>query len=59
MGLLINCYFGYSFYMAGFLRWNGITNIDGELISGGEAFTVILIVMISIMALATAGNNVP
>jgi hypothetical protein len=44
--------------MAGLLRWNGVKNFNGELITGGETITIIFIVMISIFSLGTAGNNV-
>lgn len=59
MSLVINCYFAYAFYMAGLLRWNGFTNFAGELITGGETITIIFIIIISSVSLATAGNNVP
>jgi hypothetical protein len=45
--------------MAGVLRWNGVTNFNGELITGGETITIIFILIISSSALATAGNNLP
>jgi len=44
--------------MAGMLRWNGITNYRGELITGGETITIIFIVVISVVSLSTGLNNI-
>jgi len=59
MAMVINLYFGYAFYMAGLLRWTGVKNFEGELISGGETITIIFIIIISVTSLAGAGNNMP
>ena len=45
--------------MAGLLRWNGVKNYAGDIITGGETITIIFIVVISITSLASAGSNMP
>ena len=56
---LFSLFFAYCFFMAGLLRWNGFTNYNGELITGGETVTIIFIMLISTTAVATAGTNLP
>ena len=57
--MIINMFFGYCFYMGGLLRWNSFKTAAGTIINSGEILTVIFIVLVSVMALATAGQNLP
>jgi ATP-binding cassette subfamily B (MDR/TAP) protein 1 len=45
--------------MGGLLRWNGFKTYEGTVINAGELLTVIFIVLVTVMSLATAGQNIP
>ena len=43
----INLFYGYSFYFAGFLRWNEFVDGRGNLFTGGSAIVIIFCVLLS------------
>lgn len=59
VGFCSTCFFAYAFLMAGYLRWSGYTNFNGEIITGAETITIIFILLLSMFALAGAGQNLP
>ena len=57
--MVINMFFGYCFYLGGLMRWNLFRQGNGDLMSSGVIMTIIFLVIISVMTLATAGNGLP
>lgn len=50
------CFYAYSFYFGGYLRWNDVLNYDGKEYSGG---VIITIMFSTVFGAATAGTMAP
>jgi len=50
------CFYAYSFYFGGYLRWNDIKNFDGREYSGG---VIVAIMFSTVFGAATAGTMAP
>lgn len=48
----IGLFYGYSFYFAGYLRWNEFVNGEGKLFTGGTAIVIIFCVLMSSFGIA-------
>jgi len=50
------CFYAYSFYFGGWLRWNDIKNFDGREYSGG---VIVTIMFSTVFGAATLGTMAP
>lgn len=56
---LFSLYFGYAMYWGGYLRWNEIKSITGELYSSAILMTIMMLMMVSTLSLGTVGTMLP
>jgi hypothetical protein len=51
-------FYGYAFYFAGYSRWNGYTDNDGNLVTAGTIMICIFCIIMSSMSLAGITPNI-
>lgn len=48
------CFFSYSFFWAGWLRWNEKTDFEGNLFNGGTCLSIILCILFGTQGISFA-----
>ena len=51
------CFFSYSFFWGGWLRWNEMTDFEGNLFNGGTILSCILCLMFGTQGLSAAAPH--
>ena len=51
-------FYGYAFYFAGYSRWNGFTDKDGNIVTAGTIMICIFCVIMASMSVAGVAPNI-
>ena len=51
-------FYAYAYYWAGYLRWNEVKDINGNIFTGGQCIGIIMCIMLGTMGLSQAAPHI-